>query len=198
MSLTARSKAPPPPRSLRRQPAVVSFRAGGILGLEHELPIFADEGLFSVRASVSRRRPASMNSAQVLTAGRGRPSAGQSGGTQCPWRVRQALFVGSSPSYPLAEPLDENRFGLLAQYFQEAILTLARAYRLTVARDATMSAGMLAAERSFPRLKGYKDMPAVVAGLARHAEEVTGQPVCRGSAQSVTEPQQRPGHPPRA
>jgi hypothetical protein len=167
------------------------------------LPEQVDEGpelghRHSVRASVSRRRPASTNSAQVLTAGRGRPSAGQSGGTQCPWRVRQALFVGSSPSYPLAEPLDENRFGLLAQYFQEAILTLARAYRLTVARDATMSAGMLAAERSFPRLKGYKDMPAVVAGLARHAEEVTGQPVCRGSAQSVTEPQQRPGHPPRA
>jgi hypothetical protein len=30
-----------------------------------------------------------------------------------------------------------------------------------------MSAGMLAAERSFHRLKGYKDMPALVAGLAR-------------------------------
>ena len=45
--------------------------------------------------------------------------------------------------------------------------TLAWAYRLTAARGATMSAGMLAAERSFHRLKGYQDMPALVAGLAR-------------------------------
>jgi hypothetical protein len=62
------------------------------------------------------------------------------------WRPH---LVGSSSSYPLAEPLDENRFGL------------------TAARDATMSAGMLAAERSFHRLKGHRDMPALVAGLAR-------------------------------
>jgi putative transposase len=38
-----------------------------------------------------------------------------------------------------------------------------------------MAAGMLAAEGSFRRLKGYKDMPALVAALARHAEEVTVQ-----------------------
>jgi putative transposase len=36
-----------------------------------------------------------------------------------------------------------------------------------------MAAGMLAAERSFRRLKGYKEMPALVAALAHHAEEVT-------------------------
>jgi transposase-like protein len=36
-----------------------------------------------------------------------------------------------------------------------------------------MAAGMLAAERSFRRLKGCKDMPRLVAALARHAEEVT-------------------------
>jgi putative transposase len=36
-----------------------------------------------------------------------------------------------------------------------------------------MAAGMLNAERGFRRLKGYKDMPALVAALARHAEEVT-------------------------
>jgi putative transposase len=36
-----------------------------------------------------------------------------------------------------------------------------------------MAAGMLAAERSFRRLKGCKDMPRLVAALAHHAEEVT-------------------------
>ena len=36
-----------------------------------------------------------------------------------------------------------------------------------------MAAGMVAAERSFRRLKGCKDMPRLVAALARHAEEVT-------------------------
>jgi hypothetical protein len=36
-----------------------------------------------------------------------------------------------------------------------------------------MAAGMLAAERSFRRLKGCNDMPRLVAALARHAEEVT-------------------------
>jgi putative transposase len=36
-----------------------------------------------------------------------------------------------------------------------------------------MAAGMLNAERGFRRLKGYKDMPALVAALARHAQEVT-------------------------
>jgi putative transposase len=35
------------------------------------------------------------------------------------------------------------------------------------------AAGMLAAERSFRRVKGCKDTPALVAALARHAEEVT-------------------------
>jgi putative transposase len=36
-----------------------------------------------------------------------------------------------------------------------------------------MAAGMLAAERSFRRLKGCKDLPRLVAALAHHAEEVT-------------------------
>jgi putative transposase len=36
-----------------------------------------------------------------------------------------------------------------------------------------MAAGMLAAERSFRRLKGCKDMPRRVTALAHHAEEVT-------------------------
>lgn len=35
------------------------------------------------------------------------------------------------------------------------------------------AAGMLNAERSFRRLKGCKDMPTLVAALARHAEGVT-------------------------
>ena len=45
-------------------------------------------------------------------------------------------------------------------------------------RDGTMvkrwaAAGMLNAERSFRRLKGCKDMPTLVAALARHTEAVT-------------------------
>lgn len=33
------------------------------------------------------------------------------------------------------------------------------------------AAGMLNAERSFRRIKGFKDMPALVAALARHVAE---------------------------
>ena len=45
-------------------------------------------------------------------------------------------------------------------------------------RDGTMvkrwaAAGMLNAERGFRRLKGCKDMPTLVAGLARHVQTVT-------------------------
>jgi putative transposase len=36
-----------------------------------------------------------------------------------------------------------------------------------------IAAGMLAAERSFRRVKGCKDMPLLIAALARHLEEVT-------------------------
>ncbi len=48
-------------------------------------------------------------------------------------------------------------------------------------RDGTMvkrwaAAGMLNAERSFRRVKGCKDMPTLVAALARHAEAVTPHP----------------------
>lgn len=47
-------------------------------------------------------------------------------------------------------------------------------------RDGTMvkrwaAAGMLNAERSFRRLKGCKDMPVLIAALARHIEAVTPQ-----------------------
>ena len=35
------------------------------------------------------------------------------------------------------------------------------------------AAGMLNAERSFRRLKGHKQMPALVAALERHIEAVT-------------------------
>jgi hypothetical protein len=38
-----------------------------------------------------------------------------------------------------------------------------------------MAAEMLAAERSFCRLKGRKDMSRLVAALAHHAEAVTGR-----------------------
>lgn len=49
-------------------------------------------------------------------------------------------------------------------------------------RDGTMikrwmAAGMLNAERSFRRVKGCKDMPTLVAALARHIETVT--PSCK-------------------
>jgi len=36
------------------------------------------------------------------------------------------------------------------------------------------AAGMLAAEKQFRRVKGYRQMPALVAQLRRHAETVTG------------------------
>ena len=59
---------------------------------------------------------------------------------------------------------------------------------ISIARDAThnvkrwrdgkmikrwCAAGMLNAERSFRRLKGYKQMPALVAALERHVDAVT-------------------------
>jgi putative transposase len=61
----------------------------------------------------------------------------------------------------------------------ESMISIARTTCRNVKRwrDGQMvrrwiAAGMLAAERSFRRLKGYKDMPALAA-LARHAQEVT-------------------------
>lgn len=39
------------------------------------------------------------------------------------------------------------------------------------------AAGMLNAERGFRRIKGCKDMPTLVAALARHTETVT--PSCK-------------------
>jgi putative transposase len=61
----------------------------------------------------------------------------------------------------------------------ESMISIARTTARNVKRwrDGQMvcrwvAAGMLNAERSFRRLKGCKDMPMLVAALARHAEEV--------------------------
>jgi putative transposase len=62
----------------------------------------------------------------------------------------------------------------------ESMISIARTTMRNVKRwkDGEMvcrwtAAGMLAAERSFRRVKGCKDMPLLVAALARHAKEVT-------------------------
>jgi putative transposase len=62
----------------------------------------------------------------------------------------------------------------------ESMISIARTTTRNVKRwkDGQMvcrwtAAGMLAAERSFRRVKGCKDMPALMAALARHVEEVT-------------------------
>jgi putative transposase len=62
----------------------------------------------------------------------------------------------------------------------ESMISIARTTTRNVKRwkDGQMvcrwtAAGMLAAERSFRRVKGCKDMPLLVAALARHVEEVT-------------------------
>ena len=70
-------------------------------------------------------------------------------------------------------------------------------------RDGTMikrwcAPGMLNADRSFRRLKGHKQMPALVAGLERHQEPDTSpcdtEQVAR-QTRTVTELQQRSEHP---
>jgi putative transposase len=62
----------------------------------------------------------------------------------------------------------------------ESMISIARSTSRNVKRwrDGKMvkrwaAAGMLNAERSFRRVKGCKDMPNLVAALARHAESVT-------------------------
>jgi putative transposase len=62
----------------------------------------------------------------------------------------------------------------------ESMISIARTTMRNVKRwkDGQMvrrwtAAGMLAAARSFRRVKGCKDMPTLVAALARHVEEVT-------------------------
>jgi putative transposase len=62
----------------------------------------------------------------------------------------------------------------------ESMISIARTTMRNVKRwkDGEMvrrwtAAGMLNAERSFRRVKGCKDMPTLVAALARHVEEVT-------------------------
>ena len=62
----------------------------------------------------------------------------------------------------------------------ESMISIARdtTHNVKRWRDGTMikrwcAAGMLNAERSFRRLRGYKQMPALVAALARHIDAVT-------------------------
>ena len=62
----------------------------------------------------------------------------------------------------------------------ESMISITRSTSANVKRwrDGKMikrwvAAGMLNAERSFRRVKGCKDMPTLVAALARHAEAVT-------------------------
>ena len=62
----------------------------------------------------------------------------------------------------------------------ESMISIARTTMRNVKRwkDGEMvrrwtAAGMLNAERGFRRVKGCKDMPTLVAALARHVEEVT-------------------------
>lgn len=64
----------------------------------------------------------------------------------------------------------------------ESMISIARTTTRNVKRwrDGTMvkrwaAAGMLNAECSFQRVKGCKDMPTLVAALARHAQTVTPQ-----------------------
>ena len=63
----------------------------------------------------------------------------------------------------------------------ESMISIARTTQRNVKnwKDAAMArrwtaAGMLAAEGKFRRIKGHKDMPLLVAALARHTS--TGQP----------------------
>jgi putative transposase len=62
----------------------------------------------------------------------------------------------------------------------ESVISIARTTNRNVTRwrDGQMvlrwtAAGMLNAERSVPRIKGYKQMPQVVNGLRRHAHPDT-------------------------
>jgi putative transposase len=105
-------------------------------------------------------------------------------------RALQARHPGAAAS--LREGLEEmftvRRLGVsdrLAQTLAstnpvESMISIARTTIRNVKRwkDGEMvrrwtAAGMLNAERSFRRVKGCKDMPTLVAALARHVEEMT-------------------------
>ena len=65
----------------------------------------------------------------------------------------------------------------------ESIISISRSTARNVKcwRDGTMikrwcAAGMINAQRSFRRVKGYKNMPILVAALRRHTDTVT--PAC--------------------
>ena len=83
----------------------------------------------------------------------------------------------------------------------ESMISIARSTNRNVSRwrDGQMvlrwtAAGMLDAERSFRRIKGYKQMPQLVAALYRHAHPDTA----RGAEASVPPPRIRSGSPPTA
>jgi putative transposase len=105
-------------------------------------------------------------------------------------RTLQARHPGAAAS--LTEGLEEmftvRRLGISQRLTRtltstnpvESMISIARTTTRNVKRwkDGEMvrrwtAAGMLNAERSFRRVKGCKDMPTLVAALARHAEEVT-------------------------
>jgi putative transposase len=112
-------------------------------------------------------------------------------------RAARQLAGGLQPKHPgaaasLREGLEEmftvRRLGidgrlahtLMSTNPVESMLSIARTTCRNVKRwrDGQMvcrwmAAGMLAAERSFRRVKGCKDMPRLMAALARHAKEVT-------------------------
>jgi putative transposase len=117
------------------------------------------------------------------------PDAGQRAARELA-RTLQARHPGAAAS--LREGLEEmftvRRLGVgdrLARTLTstnpvESMISIARTTCRNVKRwkDGQMvcrwtAAGMLAAERSFRRVKGCRDMPILVAALARHAEEVT-------------------------
>jgi putative transposase len=105
-------------------------------------------------------------------------------------RALQARHPGAAAS--LREGLEEmftvHRLGVSQRLARtltstnpvESMISIARTTMHNVKRwqDGQMvcrwaAAGMLNAERGFRRVKGCKDMPALVAALARHVEEVT-------------------------
>ena len=109
----------------------------------------------------------------------------------------RALATSIEIKYPdaaasMLEGLDEmftvRRLGINGRLAATLTNTNCIESMISVARDTTRNvkcwrdgkmikrwcaAGMLNAERSFRRLKGYKQMPKLVAALERHAEAVT-------------------------
>ncbi len=102
---------------------------------------------------------------------------------------RTHRWAAASIREGLEEMFTVRRFGLSASLERtltttnpvESMISIARTTQRNVKcwKDASMArrwtaAGMLVAEGQFRRIKGHKDMPQLVAALARHAG--TGQP----------------------